>query len=78
MICPDCQKEFKNLGAHQRFCKGVGIVEDNYIPEKRLSTLVSDMRTLLVSYSHTLEVKTIEESGVTGYVEITARFPIRR
>jgi hypothetical protein len=80
MICPDCGKEnLKNLGVHRRFCTGSanGIIVDNHIKEKRLSDLITELRSILDRHRHSLEVKTFEEAG-DGYVQITAKIPIRR
>jgi len=80
MKCPNCKKDFKNLGVHKRFCgkELTGIVVDNYIKEQRLSDLIIELRKILDRHPHSLEIKTIEEAGKTNYVEITARIPIRR
>jgi len=75
MICPNCNKDFKNLGAHKRFC-GKGVIVDNHIKEQRLSDLITSLRLILSRHPHTLEVRTVEGTG--GFVEITARIPVRR
>lgn len=78
MKCPDCGGEFKNLGAHKRFCnqKGERIV-DNYLMEKPLSSVISDIRDILKRYHEEIEVTTIEKDGMTS-VELTVRFQSRR
>ena len=79
MICPQCGEDKKNLGAHMRFCKAASeIIADNYIKEQRLSDLVIELRQILDKHPHSLEIKTVEDAGVTNYVEITARIPTRR
>ena len=78
MICPDCGKQFKNLGAHQRFCgKKVNIIIDKYMG-KSLSSTLDEIRGVLKSFRYTLEIKTIEENGDCSEVELKIRIPIRR
>ena len=78
MICPDCGKDFKNLGAHKRFCEGApALTVDDYM-EKPLSSIISDIREVLKSYQYQITVKTIENNGKTDNVELTVRFQARR
>lgn len=79
--CPKCNKQFDNLGAHQRFCKAekavpgpVEIVVDEYMVEKPLSSVISEIEELLIPFRHTFEVRIVKDE----MVEITARIPIRR
>jgi|TARA_Y100000310_G_scaffold270027_1_gene283619 hypothetical protein len=87
--CPHCGKEKKNLGAHLRFCKKKiisdviedklpSIVEDDYIKEKPLSSLVSDMKKLLHQYQTEFRITTFEMGGTIKEVEIVARIQLRR
>ena len=79
MICPECGGEFKNLGAHKRFCSAKPQIKvDDYIKEKPLSSIIADIRDVLKSVQHEMTVKTVADNGVTKLVEITARFQIRR
>jgi hypothetical protein len=79
MICSECGGEFKNLGAHKRFCKKteVNIVVDDYM-EKPLSSVIAEIRQILRAFQHNITVTTVFSGGVTETVEITARFQPRR
>ena len=78
--CPECGKEFKNLGAHiyQAHKKErVVITEpDDYIPEKPLRELLSEIRQILNRYQNRITVTTTEQGGKTELVEILARIQI--
>jgi len=76
--CPDCGKEVKNLGAHKRFCKGEGIIIDDYMG-KSLSFVLESIRQLLRSFSKTvIDTRLVEEDGQYQFLQLTIRIPIRR
>ena len=78
--CPLCGRtNIKNLGSHMRHCKKrMGVVVDDYLPEKPLSSIISDIKQILKQYQKQIEVKTIERNGTTEEIEIIARIQIRR
>jgi len=87
--CQYCGEIFDNPKVHERFCKKrpsdkegwpyeQNIIVDNYIPEKPLSIIISEIRNVLRSYKHCLEVKTMERNGTTEEIEIVVRFQTRR
>jgi len=80
MICPDCGGEFKNLGAHQRFCseRRPELIVDEYIKEKPLSSIISEVEGVLKSLNHQIRVTVNSDNGVATDVELTARFQLRR
>jgi len=81
MICPDCGGEFKNLGAHKRFCKQPVsnlIQVDDYIKEKPLSSIISDIEDILKSVQHQLQVSVTSDNGKESEVELIVRFQTRR
>jgi hypothetical protein len=84
-VCPICSKEYKNLGSHmahahkEQKADGGNIVVDDYVPEKLLSDLISELRAVLKKVHHCqLTVETMEQNGITGEVVITARIQTRR
>ena len=78
MICPKCDEDFKNLGAHKRFCKvGDEIIIDEYLGQS-LSSTIDDIRKVLKSLKHEIETRVIEENGTYKSVELRIRIPIRR
>ena len=85
MKCPGCGGDFKNLGVHQRFCKQqimlpgevIEVDVDDYIMEKPLSSVISDIRDILKRYHEEIQVTTVEKDGTT-LVELTVRFQSRR
>ena len=79
MICPKCLEDFKNLGAHKRFCKvGGEIIIDEYLGES-LSSIVANIREVLKAVKYELEIKTVEENGKEyKSLELNIRIPIRR
>ena len=88
-VCPNCSKEFENLGVHQRFCKelepGACIPVDDLrtifideITEKTLSSIISDIEAVLKSLQHTMKIEITKNNGNVSEVELTARFQIRR
>ena len=78
MICPNCGKDFKNLGVHQRFCgKDVNIIIDKFMG-KSLSSTLDEIRAVLKTFRYKLEVKTTEQNGDYEEVELIIRIPIRR
>ena len=87
--CPYCGEFKKNLGAHKRFCKDLpekekgwpwenDIVVDDYLPEKPLSSIISEIKQTLRQYRTQIEVKTVERGGKTDEIEILARIQLRR
>ena len=78
MICPNCGGEFKNLGVHKRFCKDSTITVDDYIKEKPLSSIISDIENILKPVQHQLQVSVTSDNGKESEVELKARFQIRR
>jgi len=78
VICPDCGGEFKNLGAHKRFCKGSSELEiDDYLG-KSLSFVLESIRQTVKPYSHTIETKVTDENGKYTMLDINIRIPLRR
>jgi hypothetical protein len=79
MICPNCGKDFKNLGAHKRFCgvKEANIIIDKFMG-KSLSSTLDEIRGVLKPFRYTLEVKTTEQNGDYEELELKIRIPIRR
>jgi len=73
--CPECGKKFKNLGAHIYQAHGKQRVTepDDYIPEKPLRELLSEIKEILKRYRNQITVTTVERSGKTEEIEITAR-----
>jgi len=92
MICPDCGLNFKNLGAHKRFCKKRimrpgellevnsfdDIIMDDYIKEKPLSSILSEIEGVLKSLHHQIQVNVTSENGSATEVELKVRFQLRR
>ena len=80
MICPDCGGEFKNLGAHQRFCseRRPELIVDDYIKEKPLSSILSEIEGVLKSLHHQVQVSVTSENGNATDVELKVRFQLRR
>jgi hypothetical protein len=79
--CPNCGKEFDNLGVHLRFCgnkpKETNIIIDKYMG-KSLSSTLDEIREVLKSFKYTLETTTTEQNGDYDEVELKIRIPIRR
>ncbi len=80
MKCEICGEEFKNLGSHKFAKHGIAaaITVDEHLSDKQLSSLISEMRTILKPYVNELTVKTIEAGGSVKEIEITARIQLRR
>ena len=86
-VCPNCQKEFANLGSHMRFCK-VRLINkeiDEYpdlvvdkIAEKPLSSMIAEIENILKAAQHSLEIIVTKQNGTVSDVELKARFQIRR
>lgn len=83
-ICPDCNMEVSNLGAH-RYQKHreksedkPSISIDNHLQDKQLSSIISDLKNILKQYSYGLTVKTVETNGTASEIEIIARIQPRR
>jgi len=76
--CPECGKKVKNLGSHTYQAHGKQRVTepDDYIPEKPLKDLLSEIKEILKRYRNQLTVTTVERSGKTEEVEIKARIQI--
>ena len=78
-ICPNCGKECKNVGSHLRHCKYRNrLIVDEYIKEKPLSSIISEIKEILKQHQNQIEVKTIERNGTTEEIEIVARIHLRR
>ena len=88
MICPDCGGEFKNLGVHRRFCGPPesivevdslkNVIVDDYIKEKPLSSILSEIEGVLKSLHHQVQVSVASENGNATEVELKVRFQLRR
>jgi hypothetical protein len=82
VTCELCGEEVKNLGVHKyhRHKETVEpkLVVDEHLPDKQLSVLVSDLKTLLRQYKSDIIVKTLEQGGLVSEIEITARIQLRR
>ena len=80
-VCPVCGESFKRLDVHMRKAHpeeaGQPLQVDEYIADKRLSSLLSDMRQLLMQYRSAIEIKVAERNGKPESVEIVARIQIR-
>jgi len=80
--CQYCGKECKNVGSHERWCKERTpkelVVVDDYLPEKPLSSIISEIKEILKQYQKQIEVRTIERNGTTEEIEIIARIQLRR
>lgn len=88
--CQYCLEEFENAGAHERFCKknpnrdipfskkGTKIKVDEYIKEKPLSSIISEIRQILTQHRSRMEIKTVEQNGTVEEIEIIARIQVRR
>jgi len=81
--CPHCGAFKKNLGSHMRHCTsgadGVFKIKvDDYLPEKPLSSVISDIKQVLRQYRAEIEVTTIERGGTTEEIEILTRIQLRR
>ena len=85
-VCPNCSKEFDNLGVHLRFCKdkiikeidAIKVIVIDEITEKPLSSIISDIEAVLKSLQHTMKIEITKNNGNVSEVELTARFQIRR
>ena len=75
--CPECGKKVKNLGSHtyQAHRKERVVIKEpgDYIPEKPLRELLSEVRQILNRYQNRITVTTTEQGGKTESVEILAR-----
>lgn len=81
--CPVCNKEFKNLGshifhAHKKDLPEESMVVDEYIQEKPLSDLISQLRQILKQYQSSLTVTTVEKNGTVSEIQISARIQTGR
>ncbi len=52
------------------------VAEDEFIKEKPLSILISELRQILNRYQSQITVKTFEKNGKTSEIEITARIQL--
>ena len=78
VVCPDCGGEFKNLGAHKRFCKGSSELEIDDYMGKSLSFLIESIRQVLRSVKYRLTTEVVDENGEYESLELKIRIPIRR
>ena len=80
--CQYCGEIFKSPKVHERFCEkrplGNGIIVDEYIQEKPLSSIISEIRQILRQHRSRMEIKTIEQNGTVEEIEIIARMQLRR
>jgi hypothetical protein len=84
--CPYCGELKKNVGAHKRHCKKrqstneycVDVLVDDYIEEKPLSSIISEIKQILKQYQKQITVTTTERNGTTEEIEIIARIQVRR
>lgn len=77
MICPNCGKDFKNLGVHERFCKKPDLIIDDYLG-KSLSFTLQSIRDVLKSFRYKLSTTVLDENGEYDELEIKIRIPLRR
>lgn len=77
--CPTCKKEFKNLGAHKRFCKPdePEIIIDNYMG-KSLSSTVEEIENVLKSFRHEIDINVSKVDMTFKQVELKIRILVRR
>jgi len=78
--CPDCGKEVKNLGAHQRWCKQrqkQQIIVDEYMGQS-LSFTIESIRQVLKSVSYNMTTKLDDTNGDFTELELTIRIPLKR
>ena len=52
------------------------VAEDEFIKEKPLSLLISELRQILNRFQSQITVKTFEKNGKTSEIEITARIQL--
>ena len=84
MNCDLCGKEVKNLGVHKRFCGKTPIGQPKVlekivvdeITEKPLSELLSNLKGILKTFRHELDVRISESGGRTSEVEIRVRIQV--
>jgi len=80
--CQYCGKDCKNVGSHERWCKEriqkELVIVDEYLPEKPLSSIISEIKQVLKQYQKQIVVTTIERNGSTEEIEIIARIQLRR
>jgi len=82
MNCDLCGKEVKNLGVHKRFCGKTPIEQPkekiiiDEFTEKPLSELLSNLKEVLKTFRHELDVRISERGGRTSEVEIRVRIQI--
>ena len=82
--CDLCGKEVKNLGVHKRFCgktpieqpKVSGKIVMDEITEKPLSELLSNLKEVLKTFRHELDIRISDRGGRTSEVEIRVRIQI--
>ena len=53
------------------------IIVDEYTPDKRLSSLLSEIKEILAQYQTTTDVRIWDKSGKVTLVEIHARIQLR-
>ena len=80
--CEICGKEFKNLGAHMWKAHGKGkgsatLKVDSPIEDKRLSSLISDIKQTLSRYRNQMDVTVHSENGTPVEVELKARIQVK-
>ena len=88
MKCDICGRDdIKNLGVHKRFCgkttnEPVGeipifeTVKVDEITEKPLSELLSNLKGIMKTFRHELDVRISERGGRTSEVEIRVRIQL--
>jgi hypothetical protein len=82
--CPNCDKEFENLGVHLRFCGKQGAVVDNtniiidkYMG-KSLSSTIGEIEDVLKTLTYDIDINVKKGNGNFKSVELIIRIPIRR
>lgn len=87
VTCEICGQQVKNLGVHKYHNHRENVPEENVsqpkekividsVTEKPLSTLISEMKSLLNRYQNTMTVKISEKSGKPFEVELTVRIQL--
>ena len=80
MICEICGQEVKNLGLHNyqkhREKEPRVTLTVDEITEKPLSTLLSEMKNLMKSFRHEMDIRISDRSGRTSEVEIRVRIQL--
>jgi hypothetical protein len=78
--CPNCGKEFENLGVHLRFCgkdKPTNIIIDEYMG-KSLSSTIAEIEAVLKPFTYDIDINVQKDTGNFKNVELKIRIPIRR